>query len=52
MARAKRHHYVPQVRLRQFGVGLETERIWRYDKNADAILLLPITGTAVIAGGQ
>ncbi|MES2210091.1 MAG: DUF4238 domain-containing protein [Chloroflexota bacterium] len=48
MARAKRHHYVPQFHQRFFGVGIEVERIWVYDKTTDEINLRAIKNTAVI----
>ena len=48
VARAKRHHYLPQFHQRLFGVGLEGGSIWRYDKTSDSIRLLPIKDTGVI----
>ena len=48
MARAKRHHYLPQFHQRRFGVRLEAGAIWRYDKMLGSIKLLPIKDTAVI----
>lgn len=48
MARAKRHHYLPQFHQRFFGVGIEGERIWVYDKESDLINLRSIKNTAVI----
>lgn len=48
MARAKRHHYLPQFHQRRFGVGMDGTRIWVYDKTTDAVALRPIRDTAVI----
>lgn len=48
MPRSKRHHYVPQFHQRQFGVGLDGDRIWVYDKETDEINLRSIKNTAVI----
>src|SRR3990170_5599628 len=48
MARSKRHHYLPQFHQRLFGVGIDGDRIWVYDKRTDEIDRRPIKNTAVI----